>query len=359
MKKLFLAVLVLITTVAATPVQTQTPQPRTKPRSHIEVGPRETTELLSVIMHLSGAAEYNDNILPEYRTLVDSTFGQWRRHLAVELASQLRQYGLAYDRPMTMAVDGHIDGDGNFHTPYTPGDYHLWDEQQHSGFLSAISDFYRDTGFHAFYIENAEPFYCPVLESLGSRYNSIIDVGWLNRFTGEERETAYFVTLSYLNGRHNSGVAKSPVVGLGDGEDNPMALNDDATLKFAMILLHEYLHPYINPLKNKYIGEFEAAGEVIFEQIREQITRNGYTTWELALNETLDWAAAIVYMRTRNLDSDVIIDMVEARGFWWIDRLADKLGEYEKQRDKYPTLESFMPEIVKFYENLAAEVANS
>lgn len=37
------------------------------------------------------------------------------------------------------------------------------------------------------------------------------------------------------------------------------------------------------------------------------------------------------------------------RGFFWMKDLVNCLGEYEKNRDKYPTLESYMPAIIDFY----------
>ncbi len=39
------------------------------------------------------------------------------------------------------------------------------------------------------------------------------------------------------------------------------------------------------------------------------------------------------------------------RGFHWTKELSELLGQYEKQRDKYQTLDAFMPEIVKLFGN--------
>jgi hypothetical protein len=43
-------------------------------------------------------------------------------------------------------------------------------------------------------------------------------------------------------------------------------------------------------------------------------------------------------------------------GFVWMDQLVDMLGVYESDRKKYPTLESFMPRIVNFYQTTAANI---
>ena len=39
----------------------------------------------------------------------------------------------------------------------------------------------------------------------------------------------------------------------------------------------------------------------------------------------------------------------EAFGFFWIKELVDELESYDKQRDKYPTLESYMPKLSEAY----------
>ena len=39
------------------------------------------------------------------------------------------------------------------------------------------------------------------------------------------------------------------------------------------------------------------------------------------------------------------------RGFYWTKALSELLDQYEKKRDTYPTLDAFMPEIVKCFQN--------
>lgn len=42
--------------------------------------------------------------------------------------------------------------------------------------------------------------------------------------------------------------------------------------------------------------------------------------------------------------------------FFWIRGLSDLLGEYEADREDYPNLDSFFPEIVKFFDKYAASI---
>ena len=41
--------------------------------------------------------------------------------------------------------------------------------------------------------------------------------------------------------------------------------------------------------------------------------------------------------------------------FYWMQGLVDILYDYEHNRTKYPSLESFMPQIIQFYDKIAKE----
>ena len=48
-----------------------------------------------------------------------------------------------------------------------------------------------------------------------------------------------------------------------------------------------------------------------------------------------------------------LVDKELEKGFIWIDELVNSLFVYEKNRNKYPTLRSYMPEIVKLQNSLS------
>jgi hypothetical protein len=43
-------------------------------------------------------------------------------------------------------------------------------------------------------------------------------------------------------------------------------------------------------------------------------------------------------------------------GFAWMSELVGLLGQYERQRDKYPTFDAFMPRIVQFFDQYAGKL---
>ena len=47
-----------------------------------------------------------------------------------------------------------------------------------------------------------------------------------------------------------------------------------------------------------------------------------------------------------------MLQSLPKNGFVWFPQLVEKLDEYEQNRDKYPTLDDFMPEIVKLQDSI-------
>ncbi len=342
-------------------------------RPMIVVGPSETTELMSVIMHLSGAEEYNQRgVWPEYRALVDSVFGDWRGHPVMRIMRDMRKdgYGMAWDRPMILAVNGYIKK-GKFVSPYIPIEYEdCWSKEDHVKMISAVSDFYRSTDFHSFYVGQAVPRYASIAESMQRLYNATLDIGWIADFTGDAKgREDYLITLSYLNFYFNYGLtldktnSPRPVTSFPGpdgfiitGRIDPYAID----YRSPMLLLHEALHHYQSPLNDEYSDALAPSGEVLYPMVADLLKQHAYTDWPTITNEALTRASEIVYMRTHDFFEDDLPEAVKeeiAMGFWWVERLADLLQEYQLRREKYPTLAEFMPEVVKFYDNLAVEVA--
>ena len=77
-----------------------------------------------------------------------------------------------------------------------------------------------------------------------------------------------------------------------------------------------------------------------------------YGTWKTMFYESLVRACQVRYARRYGGVSAArrATRYQEARGFAWTGKLADLLGEYEANRNKYPTLEAFAPRLVAFFD---------
>jgi hypothetical protein len=120
-------------------------------------------------------------------------------------------------------------------------------------------------------------------------------------------------------------------------------------------VIHEFCHSYANPVIDHRQIELRAAGETLFAGVAAAMQRQAYGNWKTMLYESLVRACTIRHVHRyrgavaawwRTLDD-------RSRGFEWIGELSDLLGEYESQRDRYPTLDSFSPRIVAFFNQRA------
>lgn len=340
----------------------------------IRVEPSETVELMSVIMTLTGAQEYNSSyIWPEYKKVVDERFADYKDHPAVKYAFKLRnEYGFAFDVPMKLAINSqikngefiYVDKRGLEVVKMTPP---RWSESEHKELIAAINLFYKESDFNDFFRSNKD-LYLPVQETLEKLFNEALNLEWLSGFMGDKTKIDYTVALSYLAGNVSFGpdvkigedIIPRPIMGIFD-RDGFIAGNDYVSLRMPIVLIHEYLHPYCNPLIDKHYSELEPSGNVIFPLFEKQLQRQGCRTWKMVMYEALVRASVVAYMKSddgfKDKVSGQIIYEEDECGFQWLGSLVDKLGEYDTNRDKYPTLESFMPEIVGFYNELAVKVA--
>jgi hypothetical protein len=76
------------------------------------------------------------------------------------------------------------------------------------------------------------------------------------------------------------------------------------------------------------------------------------------MREILVRASVIEYYIEKVSAQEPINSMIQGEklnGFLWIDKLVNALSDYEKQRDKYPALRDFMPQIVQLFDSLSFE----
>jgi hypothetical protein len=76
-----------------------------------------------------------------------------------------------------------------------------------------------------------------------------------------------------------------------------------------------------------------------------------YGSWQTMMYELLVRACEVRYAYANNGQqyAERIGRYQVSRGFLWTMELSEVLADYEMQRDKYPTLESFMPRVIEFF----------
>ena len=325
------------------------------------VDPR--VELMSVIFHLAGNPEYNKCKSKRFMSNLNEHFKEYRDHPAVKMAAELRnKRSVSYDAVMSMAV--HIKDINNCAglVRFEPRPDTLdgrWRIDEAREFLAKCRDFVSDTNFDAFLQKN-KPMYDIATQRLQQLVDSQAKLQWFDEFFGTKSDKQFNLVISILNGTSSYGtrvktgdklqvysilgVWRIEWFGWGNPTFNPGIVST---------IVHEFGHSYCNPLMDKYMDQFEGFGKKFYNKHKKQMKNQAYGNWRTMMYESLVRACEVRYaMANGGLQrAERIAGYQIKRGFVWTKELSELLAEYEKQRDKYHDLESFMPRVVEFFED--------
>lgn len=329
----------------------------------VVVDPR--VELMSVIFRLAGNREYNQGRVESYTKDVETQFGPFRQHRAVEMARNLRrQHGVSYDACMSMAVHLTDPLDLQERVPFAPRPEALdarWPPDEAREFLQAAKQFVREASFKEF-IDKHRTLY----DVAQSRMEATLKDGhidWFDRFFGARPAAQLTVVLGMLNG----GQCYGPHFRSGDGKEELYCIlgvwqtdsegKPEFTPNMLKTVVHEFCHSYTNPVIDRHESELKAAGEKLFARVESAMQRQAYGNWKTMLYESLVRASTLRYVRQYDgpAAATAAAKQERMRGFAWVGELSALLGEYEAQRDRYPNLESFAPRLVAFFSEQASK----
>lgn len=342
--------------------------PQTRPAGpplRVMVDPR--VELLSIVFRLAGNDEYNRGRVESYTEEVEKHFGIYRNHPTVELARQLRaKQGISFDAVMAMA--GHISDTESIRErvpldPLPPTLDNRWTPRSAREFLEKLRAFVTDSDFNGFFRQHQE-----LYDLTAARMRAVLQkhahLEWFDSFFGPRQGADFILAPALLNGPGNYGVrCRTPqgeqlfcILGVWSTDVKGLpAFTKDAL----PTVIHEFTHSYTNPIVEAHLKELRPAGKKLFPQVAAAMRRQAYGTWETVMRESLVRACVIRY--TRRYDGGVAAAMAtleeRSRSFLWMNDLALLLGEYEAHRDRYPTLETFMPRVIAFFNDYAAKAS--
>ena len=100
------------------------------------------------------------------------------------------------------------------------------------------------------------------------------------------------------------------------------------------------------------------AGETLLASSLWAMSKQAYSNWVTVVNESLVRAAVICYMLDNGYSKEAVRkEMNEQlqRNFRWVPGLVRTLRKYERDRHLYPNLESFYPQIIRFFHEYVAK----
>ena len=323
-------------------------------------------ELLSIVFRLAGNREYNARYFPKYVEEIEKHFAAHKEHPLVRYAGKLRknQY-VSYDAVMGMAI--HLGPAPDF-DPVVPFSDQVpeprWGAKRARKFVQLLRRFYKEADCRSFF-ERHESLY----REAGKRFLSVyrrLDAHWYPAFYGAAPRGEFLI----VNGLGNGGGNYGPKVIHPDGRESiyaimgtwsvdSLGLPDYNQDSYFPILLHEFNHSFVNHLVAKFSGDLRASGQTILKPLREIMAQQAYATWQTVLSEAIVRAAVVKYMKDHAFPADEVqreINTQVDKGFLWTGALVDALEAYDRNREKYPTLESYMPELIKFFADVASRI---
>ncbi len=313
-------------------------------------------ELLSIVFRLAGRPEYSDTDIKIYTDRIERHFGAYKDHELIRFA---RTLPLGYDAPMLLAV--HLND--RLELIADAPDDARWDRKRVEKFLPLLRQFAAESDFDRFFAENAD-FYAVAVERFQPVYEAL-NQDWYHTFYGQEPNETFRIVLAMGNGGMSYGSHRDAPDGTRDVYSIPGVWKFDEegmpvypVEEFFPIIIHEFNHSFINPLIYNNLQAFRASGKKLFSAVKGQMTRQAYSSWTTMMHEALVRAAVIKYWKDHDVAQQAIDQTTEydkSLGFFWIEALVAELDNYDRQREVYPTLESYMPRIIELYRDRTDE----
>jgi len=318
------------------------------------VDPR--VELLGIVFRLAGNPEYSQDRLPAYTEDIRRHFTRFAGHPLIQLAKQLqREQGVSYNAPMSLAPYLGDARDLQPRVPLEPPPPGLdprWPGSEPPRFLELARAFVREADFARF-IREHQPLYDQTTGELAQVLREAGHLEWLADFFGSRPGARLLVVVGLGNGGHCYGAsARTPqgeelycILGAWQPDERGVPCFDEAIVP---TVVHEFVHSYTNPLVDSHQAALEQVGQRSFAPVERQMAEQAYGEWKIMLYETMVRACVGRYLLACQSApaAERLLQECESLGFRLVRPLYTLLAEYESNRDRYPTLEAFMPRII-------------
>lgn len=321
----------------------------------------ERVDLMSVVWRLAGDRNFCCNNVPAYCRDVDAYFAPYKEHTVVAKAIEcMESSGIGYDAVVSygmhlvISADGKISYDQQF-AEHGDASFDRWSEQQKAEFLPLLEDFYRESKFHQWFV-STEAVRNEVIAAF-AEVGRQLDMQWFDSFFGLKSDNSRFqIVLSILCGVHNYGCSAkmmdgsellSPVIsGCVADAGGGLQFNPQMVLP---IVVHEFCHSYCNLLNAKYWKKMRKNATALFDLEKDKLISQAYGRPEIMLDETFVRSCVIRYQLSHGMEAEKgrLVGEQMQEGFQLTADVVEKLGMYERQRDKYTVLEDFMPVYIR------------
>jgi hypothetical protein len=321
-------------------------------------------ELMAILFKLAGAGEFNQNNFKQYNADIERHFGPFRGHEAVTLARELHdRHGVTFSGVMALPIRLTDPPELRERVPFDSTGGWRAPPALVRQFVEAARRFAVETHADAFFAAHRA-----VYDSANARLRRPIerlaDLQWLSNFFGVPPDRDFVVVPLLANSEGSFGPCMQPpegrlecysILGHHWTDSAGFPLYDDG---FVGTLVHEAGHGYVNPLANARRAEFERSAPRVHAQVVDAMNAQAYDRWTSMVNESLLHAVEARYVLAHQGPSALPKFFADQRaGSWfWVEELCNLYGEYDANRQTYPTFAAFMPRVIAYWDSLPERV---
>jgi len=313
-------------------------------------------ELLSIIQLFTSwklhGMVIEDSFFYPYKRAVLEWFSPYRNHQAIKICQKLVSTGFTYDAPVGFVM--HLSEPPDLRVIKKFSNYHIrraGGENILKKFVKELRGFVNESNFLGFW-ESQGDFYREVVTRSEIRVNEIRKIlQQLREFfrAGELRYKAYVILAPLFRETIGYGymLDDSMFTFIGPWKiSNGFPFFGRIDFHLRHLLRHEFMHLFVNSITEKY-KELVGKYAYLFSDIKEQMMRLAYGTWEIALNEHIIRAteALLMTLYDKAPEEKVIsyLKNQERVGFKYIWIFYEALKEY---LDSDLSFEEFYPRIL-------------
>lgn len=334
----------------------------------------EKQELSATVWILAGCEEYDRGVYPPYYRDIQRYFRKFKSHPVMEFIREMRDapdtvYVVSYNSVPCAArllyiEDGHVRvKEGIDIAEYLRTQDPRWTEENFLKYAALLDDFYVKSDYHRFF-EKHSKLYREYADSLQVGMRRLIDPEWFQDVYGEPLpDVSACVSPAYawnnysgpdtltqrLLGYERTGYY--PLIGVSSKPKYASNMNVKG-----QTTIHEISHSFTSPVLEQYEDELLEIGEAIYPYVAQELYRAGYDA-SAVCGEFFNSLMTNLYLK--EVYPSVLRNSIKAdqkHGFVWMNEAVDFMDRFTGNRDRYRTIDDFMPEFVEYMRSVASRM---
>ncbi len=123
------------------------------------------------------------------------------------------------------------------------------------------------------------------------------------------------------------------------------------------VLWHEFAHSFVDPITAEHLESVEKYSTLYVPIADEMMNAGGYMNWQTCVNEHIIRAITcrLFHAEIGPAAGEKALEAEREKGFKYIDSIYSSLLIYEANRSTYSSFESYYPQIVASFGEIAGE----